>query len=193
MREIGQIHQLQIQTEPLKIHIDGVRTYRATPIQSVEYLILEPKGITGISFTGEQITDVHHEDHPQTRFRGDNSISVGLRSNYDKMQAKFGDHIKLGAGGENIIIELLADAPDFNDLSDVYAGSSPDEVIRLMDVIPAPPCREFSIFCADRELSGQEVKSTIQFLSNGVRGFYMKVAEPDERIQLSLKCGLWIP
>ena len=50
------------------------------------------------------------------------------------------------------------------------------EQVRLEDTLPIPPCEPFSRFASNRDLAAPEMKATLQFLSNGTRGFYMRVS-----------------
>jgi hypothetical protein len=77
----------------MKIYENGERIYRPDSLLTVDKLLLTSEGIMGIPLSGEEIIDVHHVKHPQSRFRGDNKISFGFTQHYQRMCERFGDHI----------------------------------------------------------------------------------------------------
>lgn len=180
MQAIGTIEFVQIQQSPMKTFInDTDRVYHPHPLLTIAKLHLTLDGIMGLDANDEQIIDVHHVAHPQSRYRGDNKISLGFIGHYDSMRQRFGDHMENGVGGENIIVRANSTTPP--DISDkrVFIRSADDTLIELRNVIPAPPCREFSIFCHQRDVRGGELKDTLQWLDNGRRGFYAELVEND--------------
>lgn len=184
MQTIGTVKFVQIQREPLKlIHNPDAgyddRIYRTSPIEKMTQLQLTGNGILGIDDAEQVITDVHNETHPQTRFRGDNKISFGFIQHYERMRGRFGEHIQDGYAGENIIIEANIDILTL-DSNRRFFIKHEDTLIEMQNVIPAPPCRPFSIFCAEEDLRGRDLKEALQFLSNGTRGYYADVALADE-------------
>lgn len=186
MQEIGIVSFVQIQRSQMKVGEGTKRIYRPDPLLTVDQLWLTAAGIMGLDAAGAEQMDVHHEHHPESRFRGDNKISLGFLPHYASMRQRFGDHMRVGVAGENILIDItdltwLA-APTDKLIIEHQADHNQIELIR---VIPAPPCREFSQFCTQRDLSPAELKDTLQFLSHGRRGFYAELVEKDCRCLVS--------
>ncbi|HJZ46707.1 MAG TPA: hypothetical protein VKE41_06060, partial [Roseiflexaceae bacterium] len=78
MREIGSIKQVQIQRSSLKQGQRPQRYYDPAPLLAVERLRLAPDGVVGLGPAGEQLIDVHHASHPDSKNRqGMNAISIG--------------------------------------------------------------------------------------------------------------------
>ena len=128
----------------------------------------------------EAIIDVHNRQHPRSRNRGDNFISMGFSGHYTAMRSRFGDHLTDGIAGENIFVacdEIIT--PD--KLGEMLVIETQAGVqVRLEAVIPTPPCEPFSRFAAGHDLDAPEMKATLQFLSDGTRGFYMRIASAEE-------------
>jgi hypothetical protein len=136
---------------------------------------LDAGGVTGIDDeTGEPIPDVHHRDHPLSRFRGENGVSLGFTSHYGLMREHFGDHLHDGIAGESILIaterripaDLLAEGVV------VMTGSG---TIAIDAVQVAAPCVEFSKFALNfppQQQADARVTGALQFLHHGLRGFY---------------------
>lgn len=180
MQTIGRVVRVQAQREPLKIgKIEGendFRTYRTEPILTMARLQLTPDGVVGIKNSGENMIDAHNVKHPQTRNTGHNFISFGFTHHYVMMRDRFGPHMDEGVAGENIIIEAEDKTGVFvpPPLIGIQSAAS-GEMLILDDVIVAPPCLPFSYFCAQARVGGKEVKEILQFLDNGVRGYYARV------------------
>lgn len=180
MREIGHVSFVQVQRSHMKTGEGLNRVYHPSPLLQVDRLWLTAEGIMGLDEDDNEVIDVHHENHPTSRFRGDNKISFGFVPHYDAMQARFGDHMQVGVAGENIIVEVTDTAWLDNPTEKLMIEHTADNnQIELIHVIPAPPCREFSLFCAQRDLSAPELKNTLQFLSEGRRGFYAELVVKD--------------
>lgn len=177
MQKIGTVKFVQIQRDHMKIIENGVRFYRPDPLLRVDKLQLTADGIIGIKGHLKQI-DVHNENHPNSRYRGDNRISFGFTQYYEQMRGRFGDHIKDGYAAENIIIEAEIDILDLKTNRRFFLKHQ-DTLIELKNVIPAPPCREFSVFCLEVPQCQEDIKAALQFLDNGTRGYYADLATPD--------------
>ncbi len=179
MQKIGTVKFVQIQREPLKliqnpdIGYDD-RIYRTEPIQQIEQLKLTEHGIIGIDKKEKELIDVHNENHPQSRYRGGNKISFGFIQQYERMRYRFDEHIKDGYAGENIIIDAEIDILNLK-TNRRFFFKHDETLIELKNVIPAPPCRPFSIFCAKEEVHGKNLKAALQFLDNGTRGYYAEL------------------
>ncbi len=187
MEQIGTVKFVQIQQSPLKLQqADGTRRYNPQALVRLHRIRLTAQGIVGLTDANERMLDVHHSQHPHSRYRGDNSISLGLTAHYDKIRAQLGGHIRDGVGGENIIVSgsRILTPPDMGKRIAIRSSAS-DSLIYLGAVMPIPPCEPFSQFLCARALSPQETKSTLQFLSGGMRGYYMalETAAPEIIIQ----------
>jgi hypothetical protein len=96
------------------------------------------------------------------------------------MRDRFGDFLTDGIAGENILVaaeRVLTEA-------EVASGVVIETAAGLVDLTAvqgAPPCVEFSRFCAGYPLdrpSDRGITETLQFLNDGMRGFYASLAEP---------------
>jgi hypothetical protein len=178
MKTIGVIKFVQIQQASLKAHhADGTRYYNPTPLLHLKRIQLTADGVIGLTESNDAIIDVHHIKHPQSRHRGDNPISIGFTSHYAHMRATYGDHLTDGIAGESIIVETSTHyTPEsLGDHLAIYQHAT-NTYIDLNDIIPIPPCEPFSRFAQNRDLTPPETKATLQFLSNGTRGFYGKLS-----------------
>lgn len=171
---IGPIIQLQIQRGQLKVGEKGAKRYLTDPIMAVPRLQLTRDGVTGLE-NGREILDAHHRAHPlHKNDDGGHGVSVGFTSHYRAMQARFGPHMAVGCAGENIIVE----AAQRIEPAEVAAGfvildASGREKGRLVDLAVAHPCKPFTGFAHAKEAVAPEVfKESLQFLDQGMRGFY---------------------
>jgi hypothetical protein len=171
MQRIGTVKWVQIQRKSLKIGEEPDHVYRSDALLVVDKLQLTPGGVLGMSVDGTVIIDVHHIAHPYTRFRGNNRISFGFLQHYQAISEYFEQEIKVGCGGENIMIDAEIDVTNLPDSSTLFIQHG-NTWIELTHVTPAPPCRAFSEFCAGRRLFPKEVKMSLQFLDHGRRGYY---------------------
>ncbi len=179
---VGPIVRLQVQVAPLKQGEKPHRWYNPGPITAVSAMRIEPGGVVGLE-GDEEFGDVHHMLHPISRFRGENGISVGLTGHYRHMRQRFGEHLTDGIAGENILIEakrvMLEDEVARGVVIATAAG-----LVELAAVEGAPPCVEFSRFCAGYGLdqkSDRTITETLQFLSDGMRGFYATLADGQDQ------------
>ena len=189
MQTIGIIKFVQVQQDSLKQHLpDGTRQYNPDPLLKLKRIQLTADGVIGLTDTDDEIIDVHNTRHPRSRYRGDNPISIGFTSHYDAMRTEFGNHLDDGIAGESIIVEVTQRfTSDTLGQSLAIKCQATDELIHLKEVIPIPPCEPFSRFARDRDLSAQETKATLQFLSHGTRGFYTKLR--DETLSPIIQLG----
>ena len=184
MQKIGTIKFVQIQQDSLKEHLDdGTRIYNPSPLLKLNRIKLTQDGVIGLTDTGDEIIDVHNTRHPNSRYRGDNPISIGLTAHYDKMRAEMGDHLPDGIAGESIIIDCdtIYTSETLNQRIAIKSQND-STLIYMNEVIPIPPCEPFSRFARARKLSPQETKSTLQFLSDGTRGFYLKLENDTKNV-----------
>lgn len=197
MQKIGTVKFVQIQREPLK-QIQNPnnsyddRVYRPQLIQQVEYLKLTPQGIIGVETDGTKIIDVHNETHPQTRYRGDNKLSFGFLGHYDRIREQLSDHVKNGDGGENILLEADIDITKFVPYAKRFFFKRDDSTIEIAEVIPAPPCRPYTIYCTGKDLHGKALKESLQFLDNGTRGYYGALVSEGNTLTILVGDTLWM-
>ncbi len=182
-REIGRIKLVQVQRSSLKLG-ERLRTwYDPAPLLTVEKLLLLPKGVVGMIGVDQEIMDIHHMDHPDTRnSKGRNGVSLGFTAHYRAMRAQFGEHLSDGIAGENIIVEsdrsfALADLGE----QVIIESSQTGQCAYLAIVKAAAPCVEFTQYAANHgmPLAAAELKAALQFLENGRRGFYVRALEQD--------------
>ena len=130
--------------------------------------------------------DIHHLDHPNKAYDDDDLVCIGFTSHYQAMRDRFGDHMVDGIAGENIVIEYEKEVwPEH--LGHQIAIENQDNGYRaLLDVISfAPPCKEFSRFAAKSQyerLPTDQLKSILQFLGNGRRGYLLTLDKKQERV-----------
>ena len=175
MREIGRVRLVQIQRSTLKAGEKPYRYYDPTPLLVVGGLLLSPAGAIGITPNSEHVVDIHHAEHPQSKNqRGLNGISIGFTSHYRAMRERFGSHLTDGCAGENILIEsdqVFA----LDGLGERLAIETTDGTLAVLgQLLVAAPCVEFSQFATGQgeRLPAEALKTTLQFLDQGMRGFY---------------------
>lgn len=175
MKTIGIVQFVQIQQSSLKEKLpDGGKRYNPSPIVRLPKIRLTADGVIGITETGEEIIDVHNAIHPNSTSRGDNGISVGFTSHYNAMRQKFGDHLSDGIAAEGIIVETdRVYTPETLGTRLAIKNVETGKLIYLYDVKAMLPCEPFSRFAANSNLAAPEMKATLQFLSEGMRGFCM--------------------
>lgn len=179
MELIGTVVRLQVQRARLKPGPKATRAFDPSPLREVDALELGPAGVTG-HVDGQVLLDVHHADHPDTRFRGVNGLSLLPRAHYDLLRSRFGDHLVDGVAGESLLLETDgAWGPGALDGRLVLETASGP--VELVDGRPALPCVEFSRFCLGRGPGGpedEELAATLDALDRGVRGFYATPTGP---------------
>lgn len=165
MELIGTVVRLQVQRAPLKPGPRGARVYDPSPLQQVTALEVTPRGVVG-----DGILDVHHADHPDTRFRGGNGLSVMTASRYAVLRERYGAHLVDGVAGES----LLLDTEHLEDLSGPLLLDTPEGLLELTGR-PAEPCVEFTRFVLQRPVgdTGPEVRAALADLDGGARGYYL--------------------
>jgi hypothetical protein len=172
---IGTIVQLQVQRSSLKVTGDDGRFYHPAPILHVPTLDLDPGGVVGRDDAGEPVLDVHHRDHPQSKNRDLNGISIGFVSHYELMRQRVGDHLLNGLAGENILVET-DDTFTASDLPErLWIETVDGRLIELVGVQVAEPCVEFTKFSLQylpAQKPDSQVSDTLDFLRRGMRGYY---------------------
>lgn len=194
MEPIGQIVRLQVQVSSLKVGKRLRRWYDPAPIRAVPSLTLDERGVNGRTEGGDTILDVHNATHSATKNRaGSNGISVGFTSHYGAMRTRFGDHLVNGIAGENILVatERMFTADDFavGMRIETHEGATID----LDRIIVAEPCVEFSRFSLHYPLddpSDHAVMDALNFLREGMRGFYATYPGPPATIAVGARVYL---
>ena len=181
LRELGKVKLVQVQPSGLIIKTATEYIYDPSRRLEVDQLRITPEGIEASTPEGEHVLDIHHTAHPQTHSEGDNAISIGFTFHYTEMRKRFGEHMVDGIAGENIIIEYDEEIW-LDDLGQQIAIENPKTGRRvLLDMIKyAAPCDEFSHFAAQSQherLPADKLKSILQFLGNGRRGFLLALSE----------------
>jgi hypothetical protein len=178
-QEIGRIKHVQVQRASLKAGERPYRYYDPTPLLAVDGLRLLPGGVVGLGAGGEQLIDVHNTEHPASKNqRGLNGISIGFTSHYQAMRERCGAHLTDGIAGENILVESDR-AFTLADLGQRLAiQTAAGALLYLEALIVAAPCIEFSQFASGlgERLPPEALKTTLQFLDSGRRGFYATLA-----------------
>jgi hypothetical protein len=183
LRPLGKIVRLQIQRARLTGGEKPNRVYDPAPLLVLDELTLTPHGALARLPDGGTLLDLHHAHHPQTRNdHGLNSLSVGFTSHYAAIRREFeGDHLFNGCAGENILIETQV-MITLDQLAHGLAIQPQDggPLIWLKQMRVAHPCRPFSGYV----MGGSEalVKEALQFLNDGMRGFYCALAQPQPAI-----------
>jgi hypothetical protein len=181
LRHLGTVKLVQVQPAGLIIETPEGYFYDPSRRVEVERLKITPQGIEAVSPLGGRVLDIHHKDHPETRYLGGDDVSINFTSHYAAMRAEFGEHMVDGIAGENIIIESEQEVW-LIDLNQQIIIENPDSKGRvLLDVEDfAAPCEEFSHFAARSQherLPADQLKATLQFLNNGRRGFLLVISK----------------
>lgn len=176
MRPIGRLVLLQVQRTTLKTGIKPNRTYDPTPLLHVPRAAVSPDGVMGWGDRDAWVVDIHHRAHPSTKNDdGVHGVSVGFTSHYRAMRERFGDLVDLGCAGENLIAEteVMITADEIT-RGLVVTGPDGAEKVRLTVLKPAEPCRPFTAWAQGKQVESAVLKENLQFLQNGMRGFYLQ-------------------
>jgi hypothetical protein len=172
---IGPIVRLQVQINPLKVGTKPHERYDPGNIRQVPLLEIGPHGVIGLDPDREHaLEDVHNRDHPLSRFRGENGVSIGFTSHYRTMRDRFGEQLADGIAGENILV-ACDEAILIHDIANgIVVGEGEDTVI-IDDWVVARPCAPFTKFAlglSHGQKPDRRVTEGLQFLDDGTRGFY---------------------
>ncbi len=184
MELIGTVARLQVQRSRLKPGPAGARVYDPTPLLEVDALEVGPRGCVGR--LGEAtFVDVHHADHPDTRnVKLANSLSLLSGAAYPRLQSLYGEHLRVGAAGESVLVDVAGPWPDGDLLLETDG-----QPLLLAHVQPAPPCVEFSRFCLGLPVGVMDgVEQALTELGGGARGFY---AQPQGLGVVTVGARLW--
>ena len=185
MELIGKVVRLQVQRARLKPGPAGARVYDPTPLLEVEALEVGPRGCVGR--LGEAtFVDVHHADHPDTRnVKLANSLSLLPCAAYPRLQALYGEHLRIGAAGESVLVDVAGPWPPGELLLE-----TDDQPLLLAQVQAALPCVEFSRFCLGLPVGAMDgVEQALSQLDGGARGFY---AQPQGHGVVTVGARLWL-
>ena len=187
LHEIGRVALLQVAPVVPKIAGPTHELYDPAPLRTVAHVLLNERGVIGVTGDGEQIMDVHHVDHPQSRFRGANGVSVGFTGHYATMRDQFGAHVVDGCAAENILIAssgvVSLDQPH---LWIVIEQAATLRRYVLGQAAVAEPCMPFARWVAQQSATPtpDQVRMTLQQLRHGMRGFYLDVPSVAEPIKI---------
>lgn len=184
IRELGKVKMVQVQPSGLIIQTPSGYFYDVSRRVEVEKLTITPLGIEATTTSGEHVLDIHHKKHPGKEYDNNDLISIGFTSHYEAMRARFGEHMQDGTAGENIIIDNDQEVW-IDDLGQQIAIENRDTGNKiLLNVLKfAAPCEEFSHFVANSQhekLPAAKLKTTLQFLNNGRRGFLLVLSDGQE-------------
>jgi hypothetical protein len=186
IRELGIVKLTQLQPSGLIIETPSGYFYDASRREVVDRLQITPLGIEAITPEGEHVLDIHHINHPDKAYDDDDLVCIGFTSHYIAMRARFGDHMVDGIAGENIIIDFDEEVwPEDLGKQIAIENANSGELTQLDLVSFAAPCKEFSHFAAQsqhKKLPADELKSILQFLGNGRRGYLLVLSENQEEV-----------
>jgi hypothetical protein len=182
---LGPIVRLQAQTKSLKVGEGARQRFDPSGVRAVDRVELDDGGVWGIAADGTRLADVHHRDHPQSKIRGTlNGISVGFTGHYAAMRERFGDHLTDGAAAESILIahDGVVTAPEL--AGGIIIQNRAGQTIHLVEFAVADPCAPFSrhaLQFPDDARPDRSVTEALQFLSDGMRGYYCRYIGPSVR------------
>lgn len=187
MQLLGTIVRLQIQESSLKVG-ENPRRYDPSPLRAVSALEISPAGVMAFGGDGTPLIDVHNQLHPASKnVRGVNGVSFGFTTHYARMQQRFGSHLCDGIAGENILIESDREHGEDEFACGLIIQGGEGRQPVLSNIIVAAPCVEFTRFALrfpEDARPDRSVTEGLQFLHNGVRGFYTTFAGPPQTIHL---------
>ncbi len=103
------------------------------------------------------------------------------------MRRAYGDHLVDGIAGENILVAQDQLIGEENINHGFAVESSAGSLIKFHNVIVATPCVEFSRYAMkfpEDARPDATVTATLQFLNNGMRGYYASYAGPDVNVSV---------
>jgi hypothetical protein len=188
LRELGRVKLTQLQPSGLIIETPSGYFYDPSRRVVVDRLKITSLGIEAITPEGEHVLDIHHIAHPDKAYDDDDLVCIGFTSHYAAMRVRFGEHMVDGIAGENIIIDFEQEVwPE--DLGQQIGIENADTGhLALLDMVSfAAPCQEFSHFAAQSQyekLPANKLKSILQFLGNGRRGFLLVLGDNQEEVSI---------
>ena len=185
MKDLSKVKVVQIQPSGLIVELGTGEIYDPSRRVEIESLTITPFGVEALTPDGERVLDIHHINHPGKAYDNKDLVSIGFTSHYAVMRERFGEHMVDGVAGENIIIEYVREVwmEDLGQQIEIESERTGKRT--LLDVVRfAAPCDNFSHFVANKQdgrLPANELKSTLQFLNNGRRGFLLVLSEGQEK------------
>ena len=175
MELLGAVVRLQVQRSRLKPGPRATRVYDPAPLLEVPALEVSARGAVGVTDDGP-VLDVHHADHPDSRFRGVNGLSLLPRAHYGALRQRYGPHLVDGAAGESLLLDTDGAWPVVS--GPLLLETEDGGRLELTEPLPAAPCVEFSRFCLDRGPGpdDEELAAALDHLDGGTRGFYVTAA-----------------
>lgn len=187
-RKLGRVRLTQLQPSGLIIDTPSGYFYDASRRVVVDRLKITQLGIEATTPDGENVLDIHHINHPDKAYDDDNLVCIGFTSHYDAMRARFGDHMVDGSAGENIVIDFEEEVWPEDIGSQIGIENADTGEMALLDMVSfAAPCKEFSHFAAQsqhKKLPADELKSILQFLGNGRRGYLLVLSKSQEEVTI---------
>ena len=185
IRDLGRVKLVQVQPCGLIVDTPSGSYYDVSRRVEVEKLFITSLGIEADTPGGEHVLDIHHINHPGKAYDNDDLVSIGFTSHYEAMRVRFGDHMVDGAAGENIVIDFekavwLDDLGRGLIIENIETGDRARFDVRRF----AAPCSDFSHFAADHQhekLPADELKSILQFLNYGRRGFLLILSDGQDK------------
>jgi hypothetical protein len=184
---VGEVVRLQVQESSLKVGDGPRRRYDPSPIRSVPALRLDERGVTGQADWGDDVEDVHNRDHPASKYRGGNGVSVLFTGHYAAMRERFGPHLTDGIAGENILVacDQLVGEEDLT--AGLIVATDDGGQLLLEQVVVAAPCVEFArhaLRFPDDARPDLTVTEAVRFLGDGMRGYYAAYDGPPAVIRI---------
>lgn len=186
--ELGRVKLTQLQPSGLIIETPSGSFYDASRRVVVDGLQITPLGIEAITPEGKRVIDIHHINHPDKAYDNDDLVCIGFTSHYNAMRTRFGDHMVDGIAGENIIIDFEEEVWPEDIGQQIGIENTHTGQLALLDMVSfAAPCQEFSHFAAQsqhKKLPADKLKSILQFLGNGRRGFLLVLNEIHDEVSV---------
>lgn len=173
---IGTVVRLQVQRSRLKPGRGPDRVYDPAPLLPVAALLVEPRGVRGLLPDGTEVLDVHHADHPDTRnARLVNGLSVLPAAHYERLRARFGDHLVDGSAGESLLLQTDGPLVEGDLAGELLLETADGGLLRLRRAMAAAPCLEFTRWALGRAPGSvdDELLASMDELGGGARGFYL--------------------
>ena len=175
---IGTVVRLQVQRSRLKPGERAARVYDPAPLLEVDELQVGPRGVRG-RVGDEQVLDVHHADHPDSRNRRlANGLSVLPLAHYRALRERYGDHLVDGVAGESLLLDTSGPMTEDDLAGPLLLDTVDGPALPLSGATAAPPCVEFSRFALRQPVGTVDdaLRAALEDLDGGARGFYLQVA-----------------
>jgi len=141
--------------------------------------------VYGVDSAGGRLADVHHRDHPASKYREENALSIGFTGHYRLMRERFGEKLTDGIAAENILVDFPGRVTEEDIAAGLMIETADGRQLDLYEVIAAAPCAPFTRFALsypETEKPDRTVTEGLQFLHHGTRGFYARFAGPETLI-----------